>query len=378
MQPAILTTQGEVSELARRLAEQTIIAIDLEADSLHHYRDKVCLLQVSTPEETLLIDTLRCGHLDPLRSVLGNPSIRKLFHAADYDLRCLRRDFNLEVDGLFDTMISAQLLGEEKIGLADLLGKYFDVKLDKRFQRADWSQRPLSSEMIAYAAEDTRHLHRLAALFEQRLRQLGRLSWAEEEFALLEQVSFDTHQGPLCLRFKGANQLDRRQLGVLEALLQWRETEGERRDRPVFKVIGNQVLLEIARSAPQTEQALASRDGVGERLAQRYGRPLLKCVRRGLDCPEVELPSFPQRSRSVRDPLTERALKALKGWRLKRAAELAIEPGVLINNGVLDELVGVRPQTLSDLGTVGGLKSWQRREFGTELVTTLASVPSGV
>jgi len=376
MQPAILTTQGEVSELAQRLAGQAIIAIDLEADSLHNYRDKVCLLQISTPQETLLIDPLQCGHLDPLRPVLCNPSIRKLFHAADYDLRCLRRDFGLEVDGLFDTMISAQLLGEEKIGLADLLGKYFDVQLDKRFQRADWSQRPLPGAMIAYAAEDTRHLHRLAELFEQRLRQLGRMSWAEEEFALLEQVRFDPPQGSLCLRCKGANQLDRRQLGVLEELLQWRESEGERRDRPVFKVIASQVLMEIARYAPLTEQALASLDGVGERLVQRYGRALIRCVNRGLDCPESNLPSFPQRTRPVRDPLADRALKALKGWRLKRAEDLKIEPGVMINNGVLDELAGARPQALADLERIGGLKQWQRREFGVELVTTLAGVIS--
>lgn len=367
-QPAILTSMAEIGELARRLAAQPSIAVDLEADSLHHYRDKVCLLQISTPTETVLIDTLLIEHLEPLRPVFANGSIRKLFHAADYDLRCLRRDFSLEVRGLFDSMIAAQLLGEPRIGLADLLERFFGIQLDKRFQRADWSQRPLPAEMVAYAAEDTRHLHRLAALFEERLQQLGRLDWAVEEFALLEEVRFDPPSGPLCLRLKGAGKLDRRQLGVLEELLQWRETEGSRRDRPVFKVIGNPLLLDIARRAPQSEQALAAIDGVSERLRQQLAKPLLKAVRRGLERPEQELPSLPKAERPERDPAAEDALKALKGWRIRKAAGLELEPGVLINNAVLEELARQRPTAVGELEKIRGMKNWQRGVLGEDLV----------
>ncbi|MDT8441681.1 MAG: HRDC domain-containing protein [Desulfuromonadales bacterium] len=373
-QPAILTSMAEVSELARRLADQPSIAVDLEADSLHNYRDKICLIQVSTPTETVLIDALLFEHLEPLRPVFANAGIRKLFHAGDYDLRCLHRDFSLEIHGLFDTMIAAQLLGEARIGLADLLGRHFDVQLDKRFQRADWSQRPLPTEMIDYAAEDTRHLHRLAALFETRLIERERLDWATEEFALLEQVRFDPPTGPLCLRLKGAGQLDRRQLGVLEALLQWRETEGRRRDRPVFKVIANPLLLEIARHAPQSEAALASIDGVPERLRQRFGKALLKAVRRGLECPEQELPFLPKSARAERDPVVEQALKALKSWRAGQAAALEIEPGVLINNAVLEELARQRPTAVAGLEEIHGMKNWQRRVLGESLLQRLGGL----
>ena len=372
MQPAILTTQGEVSELARRLAEQTIIAIDLEADSLHHYRDKVCLLQVSTPEETLLIDTLRCGHLDPLRSVLGNPSIRKLFHAADYDLRCLRRDFNLEVDGLFDTMISAQLLGEEKIGLADLLGKYFDVKLDKRFQRADWSQRPLSSEMLAYAAEDTNHLFRLAELLEARLRELGRWEWATEEFGYQEQVQFAVNGGPLFMKIKGAGRLERSQLGILEQLLLWRETEAERRDCPPFKVIGNRELLALAQTAPTSPQGLKQTEGLSPRHIDRLGKKLLAVIQKALAIPAEELPSFPRQApRFQRDPKVDARFDLLKKWRKSTAAALHLDPGVLINNALLEELARACPRSSADLEKVAAMKNWQRRELGAGILDQL-------
>jgi len=369
--PEILTTTAQVADLAQQLAAQPAVAFDLEADSMHNYREKVCLLQVSIPDLTVLIDPLQVGDLESLRPVLANPQIRKIFHAGDYDLRCLSRDFGLEVRGLFDTMICAQLLGEEKIGLNDMLTKYFAVSLDKRFQRADWSQRPLPAEMINYAAEDTRHLHRLAALCEERLRQLGRLSWAEEEFALLEQVRFAEPSGPLCLRLKGAGTLDRRQLGVLEQLLLWRETEAERRDRPTYKVMGGHELLAIARVSPASRSALAAVEGLSPRLVERFTPALLAAVQRGLELPEQELPSFPRLPRRVKDPAADARLNQLKAWRKQQAAALRLDPGVLMNNALLEVLAQQRPQQEAELADIAGLKNWQRREFGAELLGLL-------
>ncbi len=372
--PSILTSTAQIGKLARTLAEQDAIAIDLEADSLHHYRNRICLMQISTPDETVLIDTLLVDSLDPLRPVLADAGIRKIFHAADFDLRCLRRDFGLQIHGLFDTMIAAQLLGEERIGLADLLQKYFQVELDKRHQKADWSQRPLPIEMIDYAAEDTCHLHRLANLLEPRLIELGRMGWANEEFALAESVAFDETEGPLCLRIKGASKLDRRQLGVLEELLQWREREGRRRDRPVFKVIHNKQLLEVARHTPQTERALETLDGFNERMVKRHSTPILKAVRRGLEIPQNALPTIPRGSRPPKDPQFETNLKALKTWRQNKAESLQLDPGVLINNAALEELAVRRPEFSADLNDVSSLKNWQRKALGEEILRVLANV----
>ena len=368
----ILTTDAQLRKLAGELAAEAVIAVDLEADSMHNYREKVCLIQVSTPHRTVLIDPLAVTDLGPLQPVLADPAIRKIFHAADYDLRSLRRDFGLSVHGLFDTMISAQLLGEERIGLADLLRKYFNVELDKKFQRADWSQRPLSAEMVRYAAEDTCHLHRLVELFEERLQALGRMSWGLEEFALMEDVSFAENGGPLCLRFKGAGTLPRRELGVLEQLLQWREGEGERLNRPVYKVLGNKPLLELAQRKPQGPEDMQGIEGLSARLLERYGASLLAAVQKGLDTPEAELPKFPRLPRRVKDPRFEDRVKALKKWRQEAALAYAIEPGVLINNAAIEALAELQPRTLDDLNQVAGLKNWQKEEFGARLLSALS------
>ena len=369
----ILKTTAELEDLARQLAQTKTFAFDLEADSMHSYREKICLMQVTFGTETLLIDPFPLPGLEALKPVLAEPAVRKIFHAADYDLRCLYRDFGIRVRGLFDTMICAQLLGEERIGLADLLAKYFDVQLDKRFQRADWSQRPLPEDMLRYAAEDTRHLPRLAELFENRLRERGRLEWAEEEFRLQEQVRFTDSAGPLFLRVKGAGRLDRRQLGILESLLAWREEEAERRDRPPFKVIGNRELLAVAQAAPATMRALDHIEDLPSRHRQRLGKYLLAAVEQGLERSEEQLPVFPrQAARQQHDPQIEARMNTLKKWRTTAARGLGLDPGVLINNAQLEELARNTPRNRSELEQIAGLKNWQVRELGDEILQHLA------
>lgn len=364
----ILTEADALKAFADRLAARDSIAVDLEADSMHHYREQVCLLQFTAGEETVLVDPLRLPDLSPLGPVLADPAIRKLFHAADYDLRCLRRDFGLEVRGLFDTMIASQFCGEERFGLADLLQKYFGVELDKRFQRADWTTRPLPADMAAYAAEDTRHLHRLAELLEGRLRELGRLEWVAEECRLMEEVAFEEREGPFFLRFKGASRMDPRQLGILEELLVWRDQEAERRDRPPFKVLGNQPLAAVAQNAPRTLNELKKLDGLFPKLAERYGRTLLSLVETGLAIPVEELPRYPRNERQVKDPAVERRLISLKEWRSGKATELGLDPGVLINNALLEQVAKHCPRSETALAACTQLKNWQRREFGNDLM----------
>ncbi len=366
--PPILTRDPEIAGLAETLRREKVIAVDLEADSMHNYREKICLLQFSTPEATVLVDPLGGGDLAPLGEVLADPAIRKLFHAADYDIRCLRRDFGWQVNGLFDTMVSCQFLGEEKFGLADVLLKYFGVELDKQYQRADWSLRPMSEGMIRYAAADTAHLHVLGEQLEARLVAAGRRDWLAEEFALLEQVRFQENEGPMLLRFKGAGALERRQLALLEELLQWREREAERRDRPPFKVLGNKSLLAMAQNAPRTLQGLTGLEGLSPRLVERYGKALLRVIEQGLAVPEAQLPIYPRGERRRRDPHAEERLKQLKAWRSDAAAGYGIEPGVLINNAQLEGLSTSPARTRDELP---GLKNWQRRELGEALLEVL-------
>jgi len=194
--PTILTTTSEVVDFAAELAGHETIAVDLEADSMHNYQEKVCLLQFTTPQQTILIDPLELPDLDSLKSMFANPDQRKIFHAADYDIRSLGRDFDITVRGLFDTMISCQFLGEERFGLADVLKKYFGVELNKRFQRADWSLRPLSADMIRYAAEDTRYLHDLAQLLEDKLCKRGGSNGSKKNVSCLSRCAFLLSKGP--------------------------------------------------------------------------------------------------------------------------------------------------------------------------------------
>jgi len=372
-----LTTTNEVARLAADLSAEISIAVDLEADSMHSYREKVCLLQFSIPGRTVLVDPLAVPDLSPLQPVLADVNVRKIFHAADYDLRCLFRDFGFEVKGLFDTMVACQLLGEEKVGLADVLGKYFAVELDKKFQRADWSIRPLSEGMQRYAAEDTRHLHRLADLLEGRLRRDGRMTWAEEEFRLLEKVRFNKADGPLFLKVKGAGRLERRALGILEDLLQWREKEACRRDCPPFRIIGNKSLIEASRSAPRSLQGLIGIEGISPRLAERYGAALLRVIKASMGRPEESLPYFPRQERPQRDPGADDRFDLLRKWRPLRAAKLGIEPGILINNAVLEEIARNQPRSLSELEKIQGIKQWQVVVLGDELLDVLKRKKGG-
>ncbi|MDA3904155.1 MAG: HRDC domain-containing protein [Desulfuromusa sp.] len=369
--PPILTRTEQVIEFAAQLSSYQVIAVDLEADSMHNYQEKVCLLQFSTPETTVLIDPLVGADLSSLQPVLANPQIRKIFHAADYDIRCLARDFDIEINGLFDTMISSQFLGEARFGLADVLRNHFSVELDKQYQRADWSKRPLPEAMIRYAAEDTSHLHELVEILEAQLIEKGRLEWVQEEFALMEKVRFVVRQGGMFLRFKGAGTLGRRQLAVLESLLHWRDAEAQRRDYPLYKVFGSKELLELARLMPKELSQMSNVPGMSPRLVDRYGKKLMHAISFALDLPEAELPTYPRRERREKDPQVEKRVIRLKEWRTQVAAELELDPGVLINNALLEELACKHPKQEQDLAGIDLLKNWQRKVLGEGILRTL-------
>jgi ribonuclease D len=369
--PPILTTTEEVVQLATQLQAETIIAVDLEADSMHNYQEKVCLLQFSTSEMTVLVDPLAVPDLSILKTVLADPSIRKIFHAADYDIRCLARDFDIIIDGLFDTMISSQFLGEERFGLADMLNKHFGLELDKKYQRADWSKRPLTEGMIRYAGGDTSHLHQLSEILERQLIDIGRLEWVKEEFKILEKVRFAVHEGPQFLRFKGAGTLHPRQLAVVEQLLQWRDIEAQRRDCPLYKVLGNKVILELAKIMPDNQRTLDKVTGMSPRLGERYGRNLLAGIAAARALPEAELPLYPRSERREKDPLVEKRFNDLKNWRKKASAAFKLDPGVLINNATLEELARKKPVDESGLSQIKLLKNWQRKELGSGILKTI-------
>ncbi len=370
----IITSSDRLLDLADFLSRQKEIAVDLEMDSLHHYREKVCLIQISTRSGNWLIDPLALDNLSPLAGPLADPGILVVMHGADYDIRSLHRDFGIEVTNLFDTMIAARFLGIPEFGLAALLRTRFGIELDKKYQKADWSKRPLTPEMSAYAVADTSDLLPLYDQFRAELLQKARLAWVEEECRLVCQARVTEKDGPLFLYCKGAGKLKGRSLAILEELLQLRDRQARALDRPPFKVLSVETLQEIALSAPRTGLELSKIKGMTAGQIERHGAGIMQAVASGLEMPEESLPSFPRiRKNDLVEGAKER-LKSLKCWRDQRSAELGLEPGVLAPNWLLESVADFNPITHSGLEGIAGVRQWQRALCAEDIIRVASAV----
>jgi ribonuclease D len=337
----------------------------------------VYLLQLSSRDTTAVVDPLAVD-LTPFGAMLADPSVEVVFHDADYDLRLLDREFGFRATRLFDTRVAAQLLNEPGVGLAALLEKYLGVRLDKRFQRADWSARPLSPPMLEYAASDTRHLPELRDILRGQLEARGRLSWAEEEFGLLDRIRWSPPDGEAgYLRLKGAKALKGRELAILRELYEWREGVAQRSDRATFRILNNEPMLTMARQPPADMAALKALPGIGGDQAERRGHEILAAVRRGLEIPEGDLPRIERTPRRPFDPAFEARLERLKAARNRLATELDLAPGVLCPNGTLEAIARTNPASLEALATLPELRRWQLREIGEQLLAAAKEPAAG-
>ena len=359
-------------KVAGILENEAVIAVDLEADSMFHYREKVCLLQFSTSSCNILVDPLAVKDLSPLAPIFKNPNILKVFHGADYDIRSLYRDFKIEVNSLFDTQIAARFLGLKDIGLAGLLKERLNITVIKKYQKKDWSQRPLPAAMMEYAVHDTCYLLSLSQNLMTELREIGRLSFVEEESQLQTKVRGpEPNNEPMYLKFNGAGRLDRRSLAVLEALLQFRDQVARRRNLPLFKVIGNFQLMTLAKRKPVKMEDLQNIRGFSGKQINQLGTAILKAVGPVLALPEKKLPVYPRkRSESIGFEVGER-MKRLKKWRDRRGSELGVDPALVCTNAQAKTLALENPHAPEDIKEVLGIKNWQREQFGREICGVL-------
>ena len=371
--PRLIQTQAELESLFERFKGEPLLAVDTEAASFHRFHDRIYLLQLSSRHETAVVDPLAVTSLAPLAAVLADPGIEIVFHDADYDLRLLKLEHGFKAFNLFDTRIAAQLLNEPGVGLAALLEKYLGVHLDKRFQRADWSARPISGEMLEYAAADTHHLPKLRDVLREQLQQHGRLEWAEEEFALATEARWAPADAdePSYLRLKGAKALPGRALAVLRELYDWRDQVARRTDKAPFRILNNEPMVLMAKSPPTDVAELKTVRGIGPEQAERRGREILAAVQRGLAVPEAELPRVERPPRRPADPAQEARLERLKAVRNQLAMQYNLAPGVLCPNGTLEAIARMNPATIDQLAKVTELRRWQLREIGTGLLTAL-------
>jgi len=299
-------------------------------------------------------------------------------HGADFDLRLLSRDLGIKLRGLSDTQIYAALIGEEGLGLQSLLESRLDVRLSKKYQRADWAQRPLSESMLEYAAEDTRHLERLAGLLLADLDKLGRRAWAEEECRALEAVADgvpdDDPVDPVS-RVKGARDLSPRQVTALRAALDWRDEIARSKDRAPFRVIGEPPLVEAVARQPRRVEDLLEIRGFPKGLARGEGKELIRRLHAVSELSDDDLVPYPKddgRGPGRPPPEVEARFRRLKDIRNRVADELELPRGTLLANAVLTEIAREEPRTREELLNVEGMRQWKAEALGDRLLAEVA------
>jgi ribonuclease D len=348
------------------------LAIDTESNSLYAYREQVCLIQISIPGCDYIVDPLTLPKIDELGELMADPSVEKIFHAAEYDLLCLKRDFGYSFSNLFDTMLAARILGRKKVGLAAVLEEEFGIRVNKRYQRANWGRRPLKPEQIAYARQDTHYLIPIRDKMEHELEAAGRMAEARASFAQTAKIiphpprTFDPDDFWSLLN--GRYQLEPQQHAVLRQLYILREREAQRRNLPPFKILGNLTLIELAEELPYYTDEFQGIHGLTPRVINRYGHKLLRAIRKGLR----EQPPRPP-ARQARQPESVRIrYDALRNWRKQRATQRGVESDIIVSRKALWELAAQNPKCVKDLLKIKSLGEWQRNEYGREIVTVLA------
>ncbi len=371
----IIDTASRLEDVSLILKKEKIIAVDLEADSMFHFKEKVCLIQIASEKINAIIDPLKINDLSPLKPLFANRDIKKIFHGADYDVRSLHRDFQITINNLFDTQIAALFLGLKATGLDALLQNRLSINLDKKYQKKDWSKRPLPEEMVEYAAKDAIFLLPLAELLEKELMEKQRLSWVYEESAILSKVRPAlSSTDRLYLKFKGAGQLSRRTLASLERLLQLRLKIAKRKDKPLFKIFSNRSMIKLAEAKPENLRRLKKTNALSARQIDMYGNVLVEAINKALNMPENRLPVYPRSKAPLKKPEVTERIKALKPLRDNKAKALEINPSLVLTNTMINTLAIHNPLDKSDIERIKELKNWQKEEFGEDITAVLRKV----
>ncbi len=363
-EPVLVQTSKDFEKLINDLNKEPRIAVDTESNSLHAYRERVCLIQFSTPEQDDILDPLALEDLSPLAPIFANPQVEKIFHAAEYDLICLRRDYDFTFSNIFDTMQAGRILGRKMAGLDRLLEDKFGVKVNKRFQKADWAVRPLSRDLLLYARLDTHYLIALRDLLKAELEEKGLWQLAVEDFQIAcspngHKPKVDT---PAWARFNARRDLAPRELTILNELLVCRDQIAARLDRPPFKVLDDDSLVEIAKAKPSSLEELAE-NGLTSKQMQLWGKQFMEAVGQGMERPLVKRipPQHPD------DEYLKR-LDKLKNWRKKAAVEMDVESDIILPRPLLLALAEHGPK---DMDSIMQCSPWRLEHFGPQILHLL-------
>ena len=280
-------TPEALEETVALLKGAPVLAVDTESNSLYAFHERVCVIQVASHDHLVIVDPFALGSLSPLLALFADPDVLKIFHGADYDLMCLKRDFGQPVKNVFDSYIASRMLGRDKLGLADLVREFCGVDLAKKYTKSNWGLRPLSPEQLDYLVDDVKYLLVVYECLQQEIEHAGKTEDARKAFVKLEDLpAMRSEPGEDDFwRMKGIRELSPESLGALKALTRFRLERAKRLDRPVFKVLGNDTLVSIARLLPKTPQELSRIKGVSPYVMQNMGGSLLKAAQAGSQHP---------------------------------------------------------------------------------------------
>ncbi len=364
----LITTAEQLDALVAELSQAPIVSVDTESNGLHAYREQVCLVQFSAADKDYLVDPLAITDLSPLEPLFSNPDIEKIFHAADYDLIVLQRDYGYRFANLFDTMIAARVLGKKKVGLGNLLESELKVKLAKGYQKADWGKRPLRPEMLDYASMDTHYLIQLRAHLKEKLEQKGRWEIASEDFARMpnnipEPPSIN--DGDIW-RIKGARDLQPQQRAILSKLADYRKERAKKADLPLFKIMGNRTLTAIAAFGPRRESDLQQIEGMSPGQIRRHGRALLQAVEAGSRAEPIQRPK-----RGNYDEEFVDRLETMRNWRKLEGRKMEVESDVILPRDVMETIARQNPKDSGTLNEIMAELPWRLDRYGTDILDTL-------
>jgi ribonuclease D len=367
--PTFVDTPEKFENMLQALMKEPIVAVDTESNSLFAYQERVCLIQFSIPEKDYLLDPLAIDDLSALASLFASPKIEKIFHAAEYDIIMLDHDFGFDFSNLFDTMVAARILGWKAVGLGSILRDQFGIKVEKKYQRANWGRRPLPPEMLTYAQLDTHYLIALRERIKAELQRVDRWALAEEDFkrACHVNANHQNRNGADCWRINGARDLKPQQLAVLQEICEYRDQMARSLDRPLFKVISNTALYNIAETCPRSIHELEDVQGVSHKQARWLGRGILSAVQQGLKAERP--PKLPRKPRPS-DAYLLRVDK-LRRWRKNKGRTMGVESDVILPKDLLYEFAQTNPQSFGQVAEMMTSVPWRRDQFGDEIFQLL-------
>jgi len=367
--PIWVNSKQLLQQLLDDVAMQDRVAVDTESNSLHAFREQVCLLQFSSPKADYLVDPLVLKDLEVLAPIFASAKIEKIFHAAEYDLICLRRDFGFRFANLFDTMQAARTLGYPAVGLDRLLGDKFDIQMDKRHQKADWAARPLTNDQIHYARLDTHYLFDLRDVLEKELIEKDRLQFALEDFfrACLVEEQKQKINGESWERFSGRKDLSLRELTMLSHLCKWRDREAEKLNRPPYKVMLDDMLILLSKNPPEQKEDLSAA-GLSERQIKLWGHAVLSAINRGAEAPLVK-----RKQVEAKNDAVLRRLEKLKAWRKNLGLEMKVESDIVLPKPYLSVLSENPPKSLDELSALMKDTPTRVEKFGAQILRVLGA-----